>query len=191
MLVDGISEPFFLRRGYRHQHVQRDGALRDAALPVDAGREAFGKMPWMTDGRALVYFGRLPNLSTRRVRDSSSSPSTPREFDDDEESFVLPIGPPHSRLEHLVEHLRLPAFDWCDVQFAKVLEPRMPARSPPSGGDPLGLTGDQSPPQLLTGFIRLDHHEDLGMPSRWRAHSSLQLSTPGTPTAGRPLYQAV
>src|SRR5215213_11447148 len=42
-LVDGISEPLFLRRGYRHAHVQRDGALGDATLPVDAGREAFGK----------------------------------------------------------------------------------------------------------------------------------------------------
>ena len=69
-----------------------------------------------------VYFGRLLNLSTRSVRDSSSSPSTPREFDDDEE-LVLPIGPPHSRLEHLVEHLWLTAFDGSDVQFAKVLEP--------------------------------------------------------------------
>src|SRR5215213_5796610 len=42
-LVDGISEPFFLTRGYRHAHVERDGALRDATLPVDAGWEAFRK----------------------------------------------------------------------------------------------------------------------------------------------------
>ena len=42
-LVDGISEPFFLKRGYRHAHVQRDGALGDATLPVDAGWEALGK----------------------------------------------------------------------------------------------------------------------------------------------------
>src|SRR5215211_9332737 len=45
-----------------------------------------GKMPRMTDGRPAVYFGRLLNFSTRSVRDSSSSPSTLREFDDDEES---------------------------------------------------------------------------------------------------------
>src|SRR5215207_11652624 len=45
-----------------------------------------GKMPRMTEGRVPVYFGRLLNFSTRSVRDSSSSPSTPREFDDDEES---------------------------------------------------------------------------------------------------------
>src|SRR5215218_4285519 len=44
-----------------------------------------GKMPWMTDGRTPTYFGRSLNFSTRRVRDSSSSPSTPRGFDDDEE----------------------------------------------------------------------------------------------------------
>src|SRR5215208_7398099 len=44
-----------------------------------------GKMSWTTEGRAPVYFGRLLNFSTRSVRDSSSSPSTPREFDDDEE----------------------------------------------------------------------------------------------------------
>src|SRR5215208_3248299 len=42
-LVDGISEPFFLSGGYRHAHVQRDGALGDATLPVDAGRETFRK----------------------------------------------------------------------------------------------------------------------------------------------------
>src|SRR5215211_3290255 len=43
LLVDGISEPFFLRRGYRHAHVECDGALGDTPLPVDAGWEAFGK----------------------------------------------------------------------------------------------------------------------------------------------------
>src|SRR5215218_11156005 len=42
-LVDGISEPFFLSGGYRHAHVQRDGALRDSTFAVDAGREALGK----------------------------------------------------------------------------------------------------------------------------------------------------
>src|SRR5215217_712319 len=42
-LVDRISEPLFLRRGYRHAHVQRDGALGDATFPIDAGREAFGE----------------------------------------------------------------------------------------------------------------------------------------------------
>ena len=42
-LIDGISEPLFLTRGYRHAHVQRDGALGDATFPVDAGWEAFGK----------------------------------------------------------------------------------------------------------------------------------------------------
>src|SRR5215216_1019451 len=48
--------------------------------------KSLGKMPRITDGRAPLYFGRLLNFSTRSVRDSSSSPSTPREFDDDEES---------------------------------------------------------------------------------------------------------
>src|SRR5215208_299070 len=43
LLVDGVSEPFFLTRGYRHQHMERDGALRDATLPIDAGWETFGK----------------------------------------------------------------------------------------------------------------------------------------------------
>src|SRR5829696_6920227 len=42
-LVDGISEPLFLRRGYGHAHVQCDGALGNTTLPVDAGWEAFGK----------------------------------------------------------------------------------------------------------------------------------------------------
>src|SRR5215213_2715896 len=42
-LVDGISEPCLLTRGYRHEHVECDGAHGDATLSVDAGREAFGK----------------------------------------------------------------------------------------------------------------------------------------------------
>ena len=138
-LVDGISEPFFLKKRLSTSTCAARWCSSRCRPPRRCwSGSLWERCPAMTDGRAPVYFGRLPeSLHPKRARFFIIT-IHPREFDDDEESSCS-----LSTL-HIAASSTLWNISGCPLSTAAMCSslrslnpPGMLARSPPSGGDPL------------------------------------------------------